>query len=171
MEEEIAQKPTPPPLLQMHLLSADCVLRARFQRLSGQSIWEPAPLMGLMPSCIHTVRKCLQALWQLKKEVPNSALGSRGLMAEVGTPVGRHIWDWCCCLVVRLYPILFQSHGLLPASLAWPWDFPGKITGVGCHFLLQGLFLTQGLSLRLLCLLHWQADSLPLSHQGGPYLS
>ena len=26
----------------------------------------------------------------------------------------------------------------------WPWDSPGKNTGVGCHFLLQGIFLTQG---------------------------
>ena len=26
------------------------------------------------------------------------------------------------------------------------WDFPGKSTGVGCHFLLQGIFPTQGLS-------------------------
>ena len=25
-----------------------------------------------------------------------------------------------------------------------PWDFPGKNTGLGCHFLLQGIFLTQG---------------------------
>ena len=25
----------------------------------------------------------------------------------------------------------------------YPWDFPGKNTGVGCHFLLQGIFLTQ----------------------------
>ena len=24
------------------------------------------------------------------------------------------------------------------------WDFPGKNTGMGCHFLLQGIFLTQG---------------------------
>ena len=31
----------------------------------------------------------------------------------------------------------------LPGSLR-PWDFPGKNTGVGCHFLLQGIFLTQG---------------------------
>ena len=46
-----------------------------------------------------------------------------------------------------------------------PWDFPGKNTGVSCHFLLQGIFLTQGLNP---CLLHWQADSLPLSHQGSP---
>jgi len=28
--------------------------------------------------------------------------------------------------------------------LLHPWDFPGKSTGVGCHFLLQGIFLTQG---------------------------
>ena len=30
------------------------------------------------------------------------------------------------------------SFGLLPSSLLCPWDFPGKNTGVGCHFLLQG---------------------------------
>ena len=46
-----------------------------------------------------------------------------------------------------------------------PWDFPGKNTGVGCHFFLQGIFPTQGLNLRLLCLLHWQVNSLPLSHR------
>ena len=37
-------------------------------------------------------------------------------------------------------------------------------TGVGCHFLLQGMFLTQGWKPRLLRLLHWQVDCLPLSH-------
>ena len=47
------------------------------------------------------------------------------------------------------------------------WEFPGKNTGVGCHFLLQRIFPNQGSSLRLLCLLHWQADSLPLSHLGS----
>ena len=36
-----------------------------------------------------------------------------------------------------------------------PWDSPGKNTGVGCHALLQRIFLTQGLNPRLLCLLHW----------------
>ena len=45
--------------------------------------------------------------------------------------------------------------------------FWGKNTGVGCHFLLQGLFLTQGSNPRLL---HWQADSLPLSHVENPVL-
>jgi len=41
-----------------------------------------------------------------------------------------------------------------------PRASPGKNTGMGCHFLLQGIFPTQGLNLHLLCLLHWQADSL-----------
>ena len=36
---------------------------------------------------------------------------------------------------------------------------------MGCHFLLQGIFPTQGSNLRLL---HWQADSLPLHHLGSP---
>ena len=42
-------------------------------------------------------------------------------------------------------------------------DSPGKNTGVGCHALLQGIFSTQGLNLHLFCLLHLQADSLPLA--------
>ena len=50
-----------------------------------------------------------------------------------------------------------------PLSMGFPR--PGKNTGVGCHFLLQGIFLTQGWNS---CLLHWQEDSLPLSHQGSP---
>ena len=61
-------------------------------------------------------------------------------------------------------------HGLYPVRLLCPWDFPGKNTGVGCHFLLQGIFLTQGSNLCLLCLLHWQADSLPLGPLGNQIL-
>ena len=60
---------------------------------------------------------------------------------------------------------LLQSQGLKPARILCPWDFPDKNTGVGCHFLLQGIFLIQGLNPHLL---HWQVGSLPLSHQGNP---
>ena len=35
-------------------------------------------------------------------------------------------------------------HRLQPTRLLHPWDFPGKSTWVGCHFLLQGIFPTQG---------------------------
>ena len=37
---------------------------------------------------------------------------------------------------------------------------------MGCHFLLQEIFLTQGLNP---CLLHWLGDSLLLSHLGSPF--
>ena len=53
-----------------------------------------------------------------------------------------------------------------PARLHCPWVYPGKNTKVGCHFPLQGIFLTQGSNLHLHLLLHWQVDSLPLSHLG-----
>ena len=35
---------------------------------------------------------------------------------------------------------------------------------MGCHHILQGIFLTQGWNPHLLYLLHWQVGSLPLSH-------
>ena len=40
-------------------------------------------------------------------------------------------------------------------------------TGVGCHFLLQGTFMTQGSNQHLL---RWPADSLPLVPPGKPWL-
>ena len=47
-------------------------------------------------------------------------------------------------------------------------NFPGRNTGVGCHALLQGIFLTQGTNPCLLCLLHRQASFLPLVPPGKP---
>ena len=59
----------------------------------------------------------------------------------------------------------FQPHGLQPARLLCPWDSPGKSTRVGCHFLLQGIFQTQGLNLGLL---HCGQILYHLSHQESP---
>ena len=36
-----------------------------------------------------------------------------------------------------------------PTRLLYPWNSPDKNTGVGCHSLLQGIFLTQGSNLGL----------------------
>ena len=62
-----------------------------------------------------------------------------------------------------------RPHGPQPTGLLCSWNFPGKNTRVGCRFLLQGIFLTQGLSPRLLHALHWRAASLPLNHQRCGY--
>ena len=50
------------------------------------------------------------------------------------------------CLRALIHVQLFGT----PARLLCPWNSPGKNTGVGCHFLLQGIFLTQGSYLHLL---------------------
>ena len=55
-----------------------------------------------------------------------------------------------------------------PSSFLCPWDSPGKNNGVGCHTLLQGIFLIQGSNSHLWHLLHWQAESLPLTSSGKP---
>ena len=57
-------------------------------------------------------------------------------------------------------PVIYQA----PLSILW--DYPGKDTGVGCHFLLQGAFLTQRSNPHLLGLLNWQVDSLPAELSG-----
>jgi len=49
-----------------------------------------------------------------------------------------------------------------------PWGFPGKNTGVGCHFLLQGIFPTQGSNPGLP---QCKQMLYPLSHQGGFFLN
>ena len=65
----------------------------------------------------------------------------------------------CCCLVTELCPTLLWPHGLKLARIISLWVFWGKNIRVGCHFLLQGIFLTQGLNLHLLhhgqILYHW----------------
>ena len=47
-----------------------------------------------------------------------------------------------------------QPHGVLSVRLLCPWNSPGKNTGAGCHFLLQGIFPIQGSNPLLLRLLH-----------------
>ena len=49
------------------------------------------------------------------------------------------------------------------APLSMQFFFPGKNTEVGCHFLLQEIFSTQGSNRDLWCLLHWQKWATGLS--------
>ena len=52
-----------------------------------------------------------------------------------------------------------------PARLLCPWDFPGKNTGAGCHFLLEWIFP----SLRDQTCISCIGDSLTLSHLESPF--
>ena len=60
-----------------------------------------------------------------------------GINWEIGTDIHTLLyikWKWSCSVM---------SDSLWPCGLC-SWDIPGKSTGVGCHFLVQGIFLTQG---------------------------
>ena len=43
----------------------------------------------------------------------------------------------CCCYVASVVSDSVRPHRRQPTRLPRPWDFPGKNTGVGCHFFLQ----------------------------------
>ena len=90
-------------------------------------------------------------------------------MAEWGT---EETSPWC-----RLRKTLMHACALNSVWLfTTPWTvahqvplsmkFPGKNTGMGFHFLLQGIFLTQGSNLHLLCFLNCQSRSLPAKPPG-----
>ena len=79
----------------------------------------------------------------------------------------RRILDGLVCVLSHFACVqLCVTPWTVAPRLLCPWDFPGKNTGVGCHAFLQGTFPTQGLSPRLLSLLHWQVGSLPLVPSG-----
>ena len=92
----------------------------------------------------------------------------RHMHTHIYTHMHTHI---CIFLHVYMY-VLCAVLSRSANSLVTPWtvarqdplgNFPGKNTGVGCHFLPQGIYLTQGSNPPLSCFLCWQVDSLELA--------
>ena len=83
----------------------------------------------------------------------------RALLLEGMRPLP--IWVRSYVLSRSVVSHSLRPHGPQPTRLFCPWDFPGKNTRVGCHFLLQGLFFNPWIEPSSPAL---QADSLPLSH-------
>ena len=102
-----------------------------------------------------------------------------GKLAGIGQVLA--VWGWlssvgissssvCVCVCVHSQSCLTPCDPLdcgLPGSSVHGISQARIQEWVGCQFFLQGIFPTQGLNLRLLPLLHWQADSLPLQHLGS----
>jgi len=66
--------------------------------------------------------------------------------------------------VVQSCPTLSEAMEWKPTRLLCLWGFPCKSTGLGCLFLLQGIFPTQGSNPGLP---HYRQMLCPLSHQGS----
>ena len=69
--------------------------------------------------------------------------------------------------VSQLCLALYDPMDCSLTRLLRPWDFPGKSNGMGCRFLLQGIFPTQGSNPGLL---HCRRILLPAEPQGKPML-
>ena len=82
----------------------------------------------------------------------------------------KKLWLELPCVCARsVLSDSLRPHGLQPTRLLCPQDSPGKDTGMGSysllHFLLQGIFPTQGSNPSLL---HCRQTLNRLSHQGSP---
>ena len=105
--------------------------------------------------CIHLLMYCVCILCFIHKVVGFSP-------PPLGTTFIPLEGDWNAEMLSRVSLLATpQTEG------SYVWDSPGKNIGVGCHFLLQGIFPTQGSNPHLLWLLHWQAASLLLRHLGS----
>ena len=83
--------------------------------------------------------------------------GSKGVIPGWGANIPY------ACVHAQSCPTLCD---LMDCSSSVHGDSPGKNTGVGCHFFLQGIFPTQGSNWHLL---HWQADSFTTEPPGKPF--
>ena len=100
---------------------------SRFMGFSRQEYWSGLPCFppGDLP--------------YLGIESGSPKLQADSLLSESpGKPLLMFYSLSCVCLFVT------------PWTVSHPWDSPAKKTGVDSHFLLQGIFLTQGLNLGLL---------------------
>ena len=132
---------------------------------SARSFRDPGPsslvaLPSLGCSCFCISKDGLTAIW-----IPSSKMNE-----------GKVKWIWAyplsvCLSVYQPTSLLFLSVPMCSVTQLclslWPTPWtaahqnsscPGKNTGVGCHFLLQRIFLTQGSNLGLQSVLHWQVD-------------
>ena len=135
--------------------------------LTGYSTWgrkESGTTEWLSTAQAHLT--CIDA--ELMKHLPqNVAYSEYSINANKqaglrGGPITLYICPACVPS-----PTLW-ARGLWPSRLLCPWDSAGKNTRVGCRFVLQGIFLTQGSNPSLLCLLRWQVGCLQLAPPGKP---
>ena len=110
---------------------------------------------------------CRTGLWGRKVGRPMRRRYTFDFLVGRGKRGSKSHCACVCAKWIQLYATLCSPMDCSPPGSSVHWDSLGKNTGVGCHFLLQGIFPTLGSNLSLLYLLHWQADSLPLSHLGS----
>ena len=124
-------------------------------------------------SCFHLKDRCSH--WKRELLVWNSTVKMQQAETSMALVSASSELDTLCTSLAVSFLKLF-SHSVMcdsfatPCTVAYqaprPWNSPGKNTGVGCRFLLQRIFPTQGSNLCFPHLVNGIAGSLPLSHLG-----
>ena len=97
-------------------------------------------LLLLLLSPFSCVRLCATPLTAAHEAPPSLGFSKQEHWSGLPFPPAMHErekWKWSRSVVSDSS----RPHGLQPTRLFCPWDFPGKSTGVGCHCLLQEIYL------------------------------
>ena len=116
--------------------------------------------------CMHTQVYVSSFLW-FAISCDSYTCGKRNKLKKKRKEPFKH----STCPYLSQVQLFVTSWTIQGASFLCPWNFPNKNSGVGCHFLLQGIFQTHASNPDLLQFLHWQVDSLPLRHLGSPIVT
>ena len=126
-------------------------------------------------SVVKTSALSTQGVWvqslarELRSHMPESV--DKKMIRKKQIPVKKHQGQ----TILKQFVAVVQLPQSCPTlcdpmiQLLCPRDFPRKNTGMGCYFLLQGIFPTQGFNPRLFHLLHWQANSFLLAGKLSTY--
>ena len=98
-------------------------------------------ILLLLPSHFSSVRLCATPWTAAHQDPPSLGLSRQEHWSGLPFPSPMHAsekWKWSHSVVSNFS----RPHGLQPARLLHPWDFPGKSTGVGCHCLLLFSYLS-----------------------------
>ena len=85
---------------------------------------------------------CREGWWYKKPDRSTEFSSEEGDFLHFKRELDVLKWKWSRSVMSDC----LRPHGLWPTRLLCPWDFPGKNAGVGCHFLFQEIFPTQGLN-------------------------
>ena len=139
--------------------------KLKLNNLEGMGARRNSECKGTAHTALHVLRSKSQI--RVAPETTKDEIPGGGQLYVVGTQGRGESQDMCMCVCVShsVMSNYLRPHGLQPAMPFCPQNFPNKNTGVGFHFLLQGIFPTQGLNS---CLLHCSQILYHLSYQGSP---
>ena len=156
-------------LIFFFLISCLHILTPAFILLSENLLWEEVWEV-ICGKILYNLTHWSKVDWLVEKSSRNESVLYRSVCRKImlNGKMRKSLSFGCVCMLSSsvVYNFL-QPYDLYPSRLLCSWTFLRKDGGEGCHCLLKGIFLTQGLNPHLLHLLHWQVDALSLCHLGS----